>query len=237
MERVRERMARACIAAGRSPAEVRLLAVTKSVEPAHAAELIALGQVDLGENRVDELERKVEALGADASRARWHVIGHLQRNKARRAARHAWSVQSVDSVRLLDALSRLAGELVRELRVYLEVRAVEAGERSGFAAGELGPAAEHAASLPHLRLVGLMAMAAPDERARPGDLASQSGARATFAAVRELAQRLPRGAFDGGRVELSMGMSSDLEAAIAEGAHVVRVGSALFEDPPRERAA
>lgn len=237
LERIRERIARGCAAAGRAPSEVCLVAVTKTVSLGPALALARLGQLDLGENRVDELARKVQGFAEAGVEARWHMLGHLQRNKARRALEHASTVHSVDTPRLLETLSRLGAELGRNTEVFLEVRAIDSAERTGFAAGELPGAAELAARLPHLRLRGLMVMAAPDPAARVGELASQARARATFAAVRALGERLPPALFASGRVEYSMGMSSDLEAAVAEGAHLVRIGTALFEGLQREEPA
>jgi pyridoxal phosphate enzyme (YggS family) len=234
LERVRERISRAADAVGRSPSDVRLLAVTKSVSAARAAELARLGQLDLGENRVDVLGPKAAALAEQGLAPRWHMIGHLQRNKARRAVQSADVVHSVDTPRLLEALSRLAVELGKTLDVFLEVRAVDSGERTGFAPSELQGAVELAAALPALRLRGLMAMAAPAPEAREFDLTSQAAPRRTFAAIARLGAALPREAFLAGRVELSMGMSSDLEAAVAEGATWVRIGTALFEGLPTE---
>ena len=236
LARVRTRIASAARLAGRNPRDVRLVAVTKSVPPAVAEALARLGQLDLGENRVDLLAEKAEHFAARSLDARWHMIGHLQRNKARRALEHAAAVHSVDTPRLLETLSRLCGELGREVDLFLEVRAVETTERTGFAPDELPAAVELAARLPHLRLRGLMAMAAPEPLARPGDVSTQAGARRTFASVRELGSRLPSAVFVDGRVEYSMGMSGDLEAAIHEGANWVRIGTALFEKATEARA-
>ena len=237
LERVRERIARAAAAVGRSTDEVRLLAVTKSVSAARAADLVRLGQLDLGENRVDVLGPKAEALAACGLRPRWHMIGHLQRNKARRAVAAADCVHSVDTLRLLETLSRLSVEHGKTMDVFLEVRAVETEERTGFAPAELQGAVELAASLPALRLRGLMAMAAPCPEAREFDLASQAAPRRTFASIARLGDALPREAFFAGRVEYSMGMSSDLEAAVAEGATWLRIGTALFEGLAPEGSA
>jgi len=230
LERVRARIAAAASAAGRAGDDVTLLAVTKAAPASLVAELVRLGQHDLGENRVDVLAPKAAALGELGLSPRWHMIGHLQRNKARRAVEFASVVHSVDTLQLIETLSRLAGELAREVEVFLEVRAVEAGERSGFVPNEIPAAAHAVASLPHLRLRGLMAMAAPCESARAFDLDSQAPARRTFAALRGLGEALPKALFSRGRVEYSMGMSADLEAAVAEGSTCVRVGAALFED-------
>ena len=234
LERVRERIARACRASGRAADEVRLLAVTKGVPAEFAVELARAGQLDLGENRVEALERKAELLAAAGIAPSWHLIGHLQRNKARRALRWADVVHSVDSTRLLESLERLAAERGRSLDVFLELKLVALEERTGFEPAALPEAARLAARLPHLRLRGLMTIAEPDPLARAGELATRTLARTCFARLRELGAALPAEHFAAGRVELSMGMSSDLEAAIHEGAHWVRVGSALFEgaQPP-----
>ncbi|MBM3989948.1 MAG: YggS family pyridoxal phosphate-dependent enzyme [Planctomycetes bacterium] len=236
LERVRARIAAAASAAGRAGDDVALLAVTKSASASLVADLVRLGQRDLGENRVDVLGPKAAALAEAGLSPRWHMIGHLQRNKARRAVECASVVHSVDTLKLIETLARLAAELGRELEVFLEVRAVDAGERSGFEPGALPAAAQAVASLPHLRLRGLMAMAAPCESARAFDLGSQAPARRTFAAVRRLGDTLPLALFPSGRVEYSMGMSADLEAAVAEGSTCVRVGTALFEGLERPEA-
>jgi pyridoxal phosphate enzyme (YggS family) len=229
---VRERIARAASAAGRDPAGVRLLAVTKYVGPALARGLVELGLADLGESRVQSLERKVEALGRDPEGPRWHLIGHLQRNKARRAAALAATVHSIDSPRVLAALERAAAEAGTRPRVYLEVLLAEGdGERTGLAPDALEQVLRDARALEHLRPVGLMTMGpVPAE----GDDATerQAPARRVFARLAALRDELAArhaGVFEDGRIELSMGMSSDLEAAVACGSNVVRVGSALFE--------
>ncbi len=254
LDRVRARIAAAALAAGRPKDSVRLVAVTKSVDLATTVELARLGSdsvpgsgptspastppgaLDLGENRVDHLCAKREALAAEGLAARWHMIGHLQRNKARRAASCADAVHSVDTDRLLSALARLAGELERALDVYLELELTAIETRAGFSPDEVRALLDTPFDAGQLKLRGLMTMAAPDERARAGDLASQSAARRTFASLRQLAETLPVERFEGRRIELSMGMSDDLEAAVAEGANLVRVGSALFEDLPRGAA-
>lgn len=232
LARVRERIAAAAARAARNADEVRLVAVTKSVDSSTALELARLGAHELGENRVDRLAAKVEAFAAaipTAPPVRWHMIGHLQRNKARAAAIHAGAVHSVDTDRLLATLARLSVELERDLDAFLEVELTHLPTRSGFTPAGLRALLEGELQLGRVKLRGLMTMAAPDPTASAGDLASQSAARRTFAQLRALAESLPRERFEGARVELSMGMSDDLDAAVAEGAHWVRVGSALFE--------
>jgi pyridoxal phosphate enzyme (YggS family) len=239
LERVRKRLAAAAHGCGRSPGDVQLVAVTKSVDPQTALELArelastAHRAIELGENRAELLEAKVASFRASgdavAAAVRWNMIGHLQRNKARRVASLAHAVHSVDSERLAQTLERLAAEFGRELDLYLEVELTGLPTRSGLRPAELLALCESGLELRHARLRGLMTMAAPAPLARAGELATQESARRTFAQLRELGERLPRGRFVDGRVELSMGMSDDLEAAVAEGATRVRIGSALFE--------
>lgn len=219
---VRARIDRAAARAGRAPSDVALLPVTKAVPAAVARALCAAGCGDLGENRADALEEKAAAL-ADLA-PRWHFIGHLQRNKARRVVRLADVIHAVDTQRLLLDLERLAAEEDRRPALYLQVHATGEPEKHGFAPAELDAAVEHAARFPHVRLLGLMAMG-------PREDPDGARTRAVFALVHELAARLERahpGAFEGGRCRLSMGMSGDLEDAVAAGATLVRVGSALF---------
>lgn len=228
LQSLRERMERAAQRAGRDPSGVRLVAVTKGVGTPLAAELVALGQLDLGESRVQELERKASALAGLQPAPHWHLIGHLQTNKARRAVELAARIHSVDSPRLIDTLDRLAGDLGRRPRIYLEVNSTGGAQRSGVRADEIAELVEHARRAPRLELAGLMTLApVPD----PGCGAEQNAARAraAFRALAQLAAALPAEAFAGGRPELSMGMSSDFEEAILAGADWLRIGSALFE--------
>lgn len=228
---VAARLARAAADAGRDPAEVRLLAVTKSVTPEVARALASLGQLDLGENRLPQLEEKHAFFTAHpltgGAAVRWHFVGHLQRNKARRVVRLADEIHSVDSAQLVETLERVAAEEDRRPRVWLQVNAAGEERKHGLAPGEVAAVAELAGAAPHLELCGLMAMA-PLEAAE-GGAAGEALARRTFDDVAALARGLGPGLFAGGAPRLSMGMSGDLEAAIAAGSHVVRVGRALFE--------
>lgn len=218
---VRTRLAEAAARAGRPPP--RLVAVTKSVAEDFAARLLALGQLDLGESRVQVLEAKAAAL-CGTSPARWHLIGHLQQNKARRAVAWCHSIHSVDSLRLLAALERLALELGKRPMIYLEVDYVRDGTRSGLAEDQVLELVLQARTLSQVQLAGLMTIApVPDF---DGDTRR---ARQVFARLRRCSEQLPQEAFAGGRPLLSMGMSTDFEVAAEEGSDVVRVGSALFE--------
>jgi pyridoxal phosphate enzyme (YggS family) len=219
---VRARIAAAAEAAGRAPAEVRLVAVTKA-HPVPALEAaLEAGLHDLGENRVEELEGKVGILGRDA--ATWHMIGHVQSRKAAAAAHLADWVHSVDSSKLATRLSRFALEEGRRLRVLAQVNASEEEQKSGFALDSAVEEIHRISELEGIRVEGLMTMAPfVDDEVVLGT---------TFRRVRETLERLEHiGAVVGS--ELSMGMTNDLEIAVREGSTMVRVGTALFGERPR----
>jgi pyridoxal phosphate enzyme (YggS family) len=215
---VRARVAAAAASAGRDPAEVTLVAVTKTVPPALVRAAVAAGQRVFGENRVQEAAAKAAACGPGPA---WHLIGHLQRNKARVAAGLFDVVESLDSPALAEELDRRAAELGRRLRVLVQVKLAAEATKSGVAPEAAPALIELAARLPHLELAGLMAIPPPPQT--PED------SRPWFARLRVLRGRwdgelCPRGTLR----ELSMGMSADFEIAVEEGATLVRVGSALF---------
>jgi pyridoxal phosphate enzyme (YggS family) len=233
---LRQRLERATSQADRRPDAVQILAVTKSVEPDAAAEIARLGMHDLGENRAPELERKAQAFadfGSDGPNGvpevRWHFIGHLQRNKARRVARIASVIHSVDSLELLDTLERIAAEEDLQLSIYLQVDATGEAQKTGFAPDATQAAVRRAQSCGRLTLLGIMGMGPLEER-------EGRTTRDVFAELAALAAELTSDpsladAFAGGRCRLSMGMSGDLEEAVSAGTDVVRVGGALFRDP------
>jgi hypothetical protein len=224
-DRVLDEIERACAEGGREPGSVELVAVTKSVDPQVALALHALGQADLGESRIDALEKKRELFDERGAAPRWHFVGHVQRNKAARVVRAADVVHSIDTIALLEAIERFATTSARRPGVYLQVKLTEEEAKHGFAPDELLRAVDRAAELDHVDLLGLMTMAplVEDEERR------LAAAREVFEELAELADTLPGLGFVGGRARLSMGMSSDFVPAIAAGADVVRVGSALFE--------
>ena len=231
---VRSRIAEAAARGGRDPADVALVAVTKSVGPSAAEALVRLGQADLGESRAGELVRKAAWLERRGLRPRWHFVGHLQRNKARRVVELADAIHSVDSPRLLETLDRLAGEVGRSPELYLQVKLAPEPGKSGLDPAALASVVEVALDLRHARLAGLMTMAPLD-----GGSGGLAGARSVFQELASLARGLAREprlreAFRFGRVRTSMGMSEDFEAAIEEGSDVVRVGARLFEGVPAE---
>jgi pyridoxal phosphate enzyme (YggS family) len=227
LEAVRERIAAACDAAGRDPASVAILAVTKTVTAEDVATLLDLGLTAFGENRVQEAGAKVAdvaALRPDAD-PRWHFVGSLQRNKARSVVRWADQVESVDSVRLADALDTAVrreqetGGRIDRLPVLLQYSVDGDPRRGGVPRDGLARLAEHVASCAGLQLAGLMAvapMSADPDVAFADVAAAAAEMKATFAQA----------------TALSMGMSGDLEAAIRHGSRLVRVGTALVGERP-----
>jgi hypothetical protein len=207
---IRARIAAACARAGRDPAEVALVAVTKYSGVAYAQALVELGQVDLGENRVDHLLE----LAAEVKGARWHMIGHLQRNKANKVADVLTALHSLDSLELARKLDARRSADLAPLEVYVEIRLDPAAQRSGIEAAQLPELLEGLRGLTRLHPVGLMGLP---------PLGPPEDAREHFAGLRGLQRGAP------GLSGLSMGMTSDLEVAIEEGATVVRVGRALLE--------
>jgi PLP dependent protein len=225
VDKVRSLMDKACREAGRDPGEVVLLPVTKTHPPAAADYAVRCGFAAVGENRVQEAAEKRAA--APASPLRWELIGHLQSNKARAAAATFDRVQSADSAKLLRLLDRAAGELGKTLPVLLQINAGNDPAKFGAEPADAPALLDTALALPHLRVEGLMTIAplgaTPDE--------TQELARRTFANLRAIRDDL---AGRGGTPlrELSMGMTGDFAAAIAEGSTLIRVGTALFG--PRE---
>jgi pyridoxal phosphate enzyme (YggS family) len=219
---VRERIERARERAGRSE-PVTLVAVTKTHPPEVVRAAIAAGIGDVGENRVQELEEKVAEVGREA--VRWHLIGHLQRNKAAKAVALADLVHSLDSVRLAEALSAQAARLGATVRALAQVNASGEETKGGFEPPELVDALGKIGELPGIRVEGLMTMAPFTD--------DEAVLRRTFRRTRELlddaARQVPALA---GR-QLSMGMSNDYEIAVEEGATLVRVGSVLFGERGR----
>lgn len=231
---VRSRIAAAARRAGRTPADIRLVGVTKYVDLPTVRALLAAGVPDLGESRVQQLTARAAELGtaapgwpdsAEAPGPRWHMIGHLQRNKVRQLLPHARIVHSLDSDRLTDALQQHAADLDLTADVFLEVNVAGEASKDGIGPAAAAALAARIQQLDRLTLRGLMTMAPFD--------ADPETARPVFARLRELLERLrTAGAVGPQCVELSMGMSHDYVVAVEEGATVVRVGSALFTGLP-----
>ena len=210
------RIAGAAEAAGRDAAEVRLLAVSKTWPADSVREAAAAGQCAFGENYVQEGAEKVDALAGLG--LEWHFIGPLQSNKTRLVANRFVWVHSIDRLKIAERLSAQRDAHLPPLEVCIQVNVSGEASKSGVAPGELPELAHAVAGLPRLRLRGLMAIPEPTS-----DVALQ---RARFATLRQLRDQLNA---DGLALDtLSMGMSDDLEAAIAEGSTMVRVGTAIF---------
>lgn len=215
------RIEAACKRAGREPAEVRLVAVTKYARLEWARALAALGVADLGESRPQQLVARSKEL---LEPVRWHLIGHLQRNKVRAVLPPTELIHSADSLRLLESIERIAGELDLRPRVLIEVNLTGEEAKHGFREEELEAAWSDVLKLERVRIEGLMTMAAYSD--------DPEEARPTFKRLRELRDRLqsmsPAGARTG-LTQLSMGMTGDFEVAVEEGATIVRIGGALWE--------
>jgi pyridoxal phosphate enzyme (YggS family) len=211
-----QRIARAAAAAGRDRSTIQLCAVSKTKPAAAVREAFAAGQRDFGENYVQELAEKAAAC-ADLDGIRWHLIGHLQRNKARHAVKLAHVVHTVDSVRLAEELGKRAAERPEPLAALVEVNIGGEAQKAGCAPAELEGVLAAIEASPALALRGLMTV--------PPHTDDPAGARPYFDELARLRDqhggpaRLP---------ELSMGMTHDLEPAIAAGATIVRVGTAIF---------
>lgn len=217
VERLNERINEACRKAGRSPGDVTLMAVTKE-RPVEAAEWAARSGLScVGENKAQEGVEKIRQAGK--FKIRWELIGHLQSNKARLAAEYFDRIQSVDSVKLITRLDRVAEELDRTLPVLLQVNAGDDPAKFGASLAEAPRLLEAALGAPRLRVDGLMTIAPLAE-------APEVALRA-FILLRELRDRLAAH-YGVPLPELSMGMTGDLEEAIAAGATLVRVGAALY---------
>lgn len=219
---VHDRVARACGQAGRPGGSVTLVAVTKYVDAGTARLVLEAGCHDLAESRPQSLWEKAAALGGVVPSPRWHLVGHLQRNKVRRTLPLLAVLHSLDSPRLLAALEAEAAAAGLVCRALVEVNLTDDPGRTGVRPADAEAIVTMAAGLSHVDVCGLMGMAR-----RPDGAAD--AAREDFARLRDLRDRLARSLPAGSLPELSMGMSGDFEAAILEGATIVRVGSALFE--------
>jgi PLP dependent protein len=233
LEQVRDRIAAACAAVKREPSEVTLIAVTKTAAPEQIREILQLGISDLGESRVQVLTQRAGQVNEFHQRQRahgnatipeklrWHMIGHLQRNKVKPVLPLVKMIHSVDSLRLAEEIDAHAAKIEKRIPVLLQVNASEESQKHGVAVGAAVHLAEQMDSMPNLQVMGLMTMApleAPEKKIRH-----------CFARTRELFEEMRWHKIGGSALRhLSMGMSNDFEAAIAEGATLVRIGTLLF---------
>ena len=236
LDEVKDRIAAAAVKAKREPSEVTLIAVTKTAGPEQIRELLSLGVTDLGESRVQQLAQRAgqvtefmqrrQSFGETAKpekteKVRWHMIGHLQRNKAKQVLPIISLVHSIDSLRLAEELDALGEKLGHKTPVLLQVNTSEEEQKFGVAVGAAIHLAEQIDTMPHLQLAGLMTMAAHS--------VPEAKIRQAFARAKELFEEMKWHKIGGTHLRhLSMGMSDDFELAITEGATMVRVGSALF---------
>ena len=231
IERVKDAISSACERVGRDTTEVKLVVVTKSVTIEAIKKIVRLGFVNLGENRVQQL-RKVSAQVAEflqkvddesslPKKVNWHMIGHLQRNKVRHVLPIVSLIHSVDTLRLAEEINASAAKLNLSPKVLLQVNTSNEPQKYGVPVGAAAHLAEQIVTLPNLKLVGLMTMAPLTH--------NKDIVRACFVRTRELfiemkGEKIVSPEF----TELSMGMSSDYEIAVEEGATILRIGSAIF---------
>lgn len=219
LHRVTEEIAAACARAGRSSSDVTLVAVTKYSELNWVRRLAELGVRDLGESRPQQLVERAEQLPSDI---RWHLIGHLQRNKVKLVLPRTALIHSVDSLRLLERISEVAVEQSLRPQVLLEVNVSGEASKDGISVADLTVQWDALQAVPNVTIAGLMTMAPLND--------DSEAARPVFAALRQLRDTLAARATPNAQLtELSMGMSGDFSVAIEEGATLIRIGSRLFE--------
>jgi pyridoxal phosphate enzyme (YggS family) len=214
--RVSETIEKAARRAGRDPASIRLCVVTKKVGEREIREAVQAGARILGENRLQESVPKIEALSDLRAKLEWHLVGHLQQNKARRSVGLFDVIESVDSMTIAQRLASLGQERGDSVRVFVEVKTSNEPEKKGFLLDVAKDAIEETLALDGLRVEGLMTMAPFTDDA--------ASIRSSFASLRNLRDRLPGGS----ALALSMGMTDDYEIAIEEGSTLVRIGTAIF---------
>lgn len=217
---INDRIRQAAIAAGRAPESVRLVAVSKTHPAGSIREALAAGQTVFGESYIQEAREKIAAL-PDAP-AEWHFIGHLQTNKAKYAVRLFELIHSVDSLRLAEAIDQEAAKRGKVQRVLIQVNIAGEATKSGSAPEAAAALVQQAAALPHLSVEGLMTL--------PPFFDDPVRARPFFKRLRKIRDTITAASPHIRLPELSMGMTGDFEAAIAEGATLVRIGTAIFGD-------
>ncbi len=221
IEQVRARVGAAARGAGRAPEAVRLLPISKTFPAQTVLEAARAGLDAFGENRVQEAARKIPEVRAGGGKLEWHLVGPLQRNKARKAVELFDVIQSVDRIELALALERAAAALGKRQRILLDVNIDEEPQKSGVLPADLAELLSELDALPHLEPLGLMSI--------PRACAQAEQVRPSFVRLRGLLEELNRGRSAERRLsELSMGMSADFEVAIQEGATCVRIGTAIF---------
>ena len=231
LRRIQDQIAAACARSGRATSEVTLVAVTKSGDGDDIRHLVELGVAELAESRAQQLTQRAEELAPwlaqppGGAAVRWHMVGHLQRNKVRQVLEFSQIIHSVDSLRLAEEINSRCERMGRQADILLEVNCSQEPQKFGCAVVAVPHLAELVCTFQHIRLVGLMTMAplADDPEA----------ARPSFVRLRELFDEMRHHHVGGsGLAHLSMGMSHDFPIAIEEGATMLRIGTALFENAP-----
>lgn len=231
IKKVQDNIASACASAGRDTKEVKLVIVTKSTTLKSIKEVIDLGQTELGENRVQQLKKVAAEVDeflarqakdkGEAKKVNWHMIGHLQRNKVKQVLPIASLLHSVDTLRLAEEINSAAAKLKLKPKVLLQVNTSREPQKNGVPVGAATHMAEQIETLEHVQIVGLMTMA---PLTRKKDVI-----RSCFVRAKELFDEMKGEKIVGSQfTELSMGMSSDYEIAVEEGATILRIGSAIF---------
>jgi len=233
LDEVRETIAAAAAKGRRDPRDVTLIAITKTAAPEQIREIVQLGVSDLGESRVQQLTQRAAQLNefhqrrmqhGDATvpeKLRWHMVGHLQRNKVKSLLPLVQVIHSIDSLRLAEELDAQAAKIEKRQAVLMQVNASEESKKSGVAVGAAVHLAEQIDSMPHLQLLGLMTMAELSE--------NEKAVRHAFVRTREIFDEMKWHKIGGASMRhLSMGMSHDYRIAVEEGATMVRIGTALF---------
>jgi PLP dependent protein len=218
LEEVRRTIRETCLNCGRNPDEVTLIAVSKTHPPEAVLEAVAAGQVHFGENKVQELVSKMESVQADVH---WHMIGVIQTNKIRQMAGRVDWIHSVSRIRELNEIEKRAADAGRTIRVLIQVNISDEEQKSGCEPRELPGLLEHATTLDHVHVCGLMGMASFTD--------NMDVVREQFRSLRQLRDQWKHHPDGKNHLEhLSMGMTSDLKVAIEEGSTMVRVGTAIF---------
>jgi pyridoxal phosphate enzyme (YggS family) len=223
---VYRKIAHAAMRAGRHPGDIKLIAVTKGVSPGRIMEAVNAGQRIFGESRVQEADKKISNLKSQISdtEIEWHMIGHLQRNKAKEAVRLFDLIHSIDSLRLMEALNKEAGRAGKAQRVLVEVKLSTEEAKHGIEKDELMALIKAGEGMENIKIDGLMTI--PPYSDKPED------ARPYYGELRELRDSLDKDGYS--LPELSMGMTADFEVAIEEGSTMVRVGTAIFGEREKE---
>lgn len=230
LQRIRDNISASARRVRREPDDIQILAVTKAAEVDDIKTLIDLGVTDLGENRAKQLVERAEEITAWLGRKknqppepiRWHMIGHLQRNKVKSVLPVASMIHSVDTLRLAEEIDRRAEQGGLTVDILLEVNCSSEPQKYGVSVGAVAHMVDQISTMEHLRMVGLMTMAALSS--------NPENARPTFVRLRELFEDMRREKIGGSDFRhLSMGMSQDYEVAVEEGATILRIGTAVFE--------